>query len=295
MSNGGVHTVGRGSPSLAAGILGFALGGFIDGILLHQVLQWHHLLSLVEGEALRDLRVQILADGLFHVLMYIIAVVGLWLLWRARLGITGQRADMRIVACAFLGFGIWQVVDVAGFHWVMGIHRIRVDVPNPLFWDIAWLVVFAVPSLGAGWWLMSRARHDGPGGPTWRKAPAALAALVLVAGPVAMLPPPGVTTAVVVFRRRLPPGGRSGTGLRGCGRRQWHDPLVEPKRRRAGGRLGPGKCRAAVCERCNARQHLDPSCRLFGLGPRLTWATTIGSTRSTSGAAIPRSCPRRRD
>lgn len=26
-------------------LLGFALGGFFDGILLHQVLQWHHLLD----------------------------------------------------------------------------------------------------------------------------------------------------------------------------------------------------------------------------------------------------------
>jgi len=35
-------------------VLGFALGGFLDGILLHQLLQWHHFLSLVPGDALRD-------------------------------------------------------------------------------------------------------------------------------------------------------------------------------------------------------------------------------------------------
>ena len=29
-------------------LLGFALGGFADGILFHQVLQWHHLLSGVD-------------------------------------------------------------------------------------------------------------------------------------------------------------------------------------------------------------------------------------------------------
>ena len=205
MSNVAVETHGRGRLNLAAGILGVALGGFIDGILLHQVLQWHHLLSLVEGEAFRDVRVQIFADGVFHVLMYVIAIIGLWLLWRARSAITGRSADMRIVACSLLGFGTWQVVDVVVFHWIMGIHRIRVDVPNPLFWDIAWLVIFAVPSLAGGWWLMSKARRDGPGGPSWQKAPAALAALVLIAGPVAMLPPPGVTTAVVVFRPGVDP------------------------------------------------------------------------------------------
>src|SRR5690606_10212012 len=60
--------------SRAAGLLGFALGGFFDGILLHQVLQWHHLLATVQGALFQDLRVQILADGLFHALMYVIAV-----------------------------------------------------------------------------------------------------------------------------------------------------------------------------------------------------------------------------
>jgi len=35
-------------PLIAAGIfLGLGLGGFVDGILLHQILQWHHMLSNV--------------------------------------------------------------------------------------------------------------------------------------------------------------------------------------------------------------------------------------------------------
>jgi hypothetical protein len=108
---------------------------------------------------------------------------------------------MRLIAAALFGFGMWQVVDVVGFHWLIGIHRIRVDVPNPLFWDLAWLLVFAVPSLAAAWWVMRRAGGpDEPSGPGLRKAPAALALLILSAGPVTLVPPRGVTTAVVVFR-----------------------------------------------------------------------------------------------
>ena len=34
--------------------LGFALGGFFDGIVLHQVLQWHHLLSAVDAPGLAE-------------------------------------------------------------------------------------------------------------------------------------------------------------------------------------------------------------------------------------------------
>ena len=69
---------------LPTAIIGVGLSGFFDGILLHQVLQWHHLLSLVPGEPFRDIGTQILADGLFHVLMYLVTAVGLWLLWRRR-------------------------------------------------------------------------------------------------------------------------------------------------------------------------------------------------------------------
>ena len=68
-------------------VLGIALGGFFDGILLHQILQWHHLLSLVPGAG--DLRFQVLWDGYFHALMYVVAVVGLWGLWRAHRKVEG--------------------------------------------------------------------------------------------------------------------------------------------------------------------------------------------------------------
>ena len=68
----------------AAAVLGVAFSGFFDGILLHQVLQWHHLLSLVNAAPFQDPRVQILADGLFHVLMYAVALAGVVMLWRAR-------------------------------------------------------------------------------------------------------------------------------------------------------------------------------------------------------------------
>jgi uncharacterized membrane protein len=35
-------------PLITAGIfLGLGLGGFVDGILLHQIFQWHHMLSSI--------------------------------------------------------------------------------------------------------------------------------------------------------------------------------------------------------------------------------------------------------
>jgi uncharacterized membrane protein len=211
---------------LAGGVLGFALGGFFDGILLHQVLQWHHFLSLVPGEALRDIRVQILWDGLFHVAVYGVAALGLALLWRARGDLAGSGADRRLLAAVLLGFAVWQAADVVLFHWVVGIHRIRVDVPNPLAWDVGWLVATGLPPLLLAWRMLGRASGGSggqPGSGHGGAVAAMLAITVLAAGPVAARPPAGVTTALVLFRPGLGPEAALAAVAAADGRMIWAD------------------------------------------------------------------------
>ena len=175
--------------------LGFALGGFFDGILLHQVLQWHHLLSNVQAAALQDMRAQMLADGLFHALMYLIAAWALWLLWKARADYAAPGADRALWANALMGFGIWHIVDSIVSHWITGIHRIRVDSPNPLFWDLLWFAVFGIVPLVIGWVLRRRS-----GGDSGRVTATALALGAVVAGPLAALPSGETGQVIVVFR-----------------------------------------------------------------------------------------------
>jgi uncharacterized membrane protein len=149
-------------------LLGFGLGGFFDGILLHQILQWHHLLSALGGSVFADIRVQILADGLFHLLMYVVAIAGLWLLWRSRREFGGQGASRLLFANVLIGFGVWHVVDGILSHWILGLHRIRMDVDNPLFWDLLWFFVFGIAFIVAGWFFIrprsGGGSHDGSGG-----------------------------------------------------------------------------------------------------------------------------------
>ncbi|HYH19958.1 MAG TPA: DUF2243 domain-containing protein [Azospirillum sp.] len=187
--------------SWAGYLLGFGLGGFFDGILLHQVLQWHHLLSALDGPAFRDLRVQVLADGLFHVVMYVVAAAGLWLLWRTRDQFARPGADRWMFANTLIGFGVWHVADSILSHWVLGIHRIRMDSEIPLVWDLVWFAVFGVAVAAAGWLLRRGAGPGTPSGGARRHATSvALTLAVLIAGPVAALPPPDVKTAMVLFR-----------------------------------------------------------------------------------------------
>jgi uncharacterized membrane protein len=187
----------------AAFVVGVALSGFFDGILLHQVLQWHHLLSLGPGETFRDLRMQVYADGLFHVAVYAVAVVGLFLLWLARRDLIRPGATQRLIGGALLGFGAWNIVDVGFFHWILGIHRIRVNVPNPMAYDLAWILVLGVAVSWIG--LRSiRGAGGGSGGGPGRAAAVGLAATLVGAVVIGNLPAAGAST-LIVFRPDVGP------------------------------------------------------------------------------------------
>lgn len=185
---------------LAAALLGLALGGFLDGILFHQVLQWHHLLSGLDRPGLQDPRVQVLADGVFHLLMYALAAAGLWLLWRARAPFGGPGGGPLAWGWMVLGFGAWHVLDVGLFHWILRLHRTRMDVAEPLPYDLAVLAV-GLAALAAGAWLL---RH--PPAPGGRGARGLLSAAVLAAGAGALAPAPGAgDTLLVLFAPGTPP------------------------------------------------------------------------------------------
>jgi len=185
------------APVGPACVLGIALSGFFDGILLHQILQWHHLLSLVPGETIQRLTTQILADGLFHILMYIIALAGGVWLWRQRAGLAAAGGSRRLLAGLLAGFGAWNVIDVVLFHWVLEIHHIRLDTPQPVAWDAGWLVVLGlVPLMLAG--LLLRTRVGGPGG-DGRGAMAATMSAVALLGAWALRPAVVADETLAVF------------------------------------------------------------------------------------------------
>jgi uncharacterized membrane protein len=208
--------------------LGFALGGFFDGILLHQILQWHHLLSNVD--AAQDMRVQIMADGLFHALMYVIAAVALVQLWRRRSVLNAPDAGCVLWGMALAGFGGWHIIDAVLSHWVTGIHRIKVDSPQPLRWDLAWFVAFGVLPALAGWWLQRKkgpgagSGSSPPGSRRGRQAAASLGLAALMAGPIAALPSGQNDQVTVLFAPGVSPGQAFNALARVDARVLWADP-----------------------------------------------------------------------
>lgn len=188
-------------------VLGFALGGFLDGILLHQILQWHHLLSRVPEVG--ELRRQVLWDGVFHALMYALAAAALAGLWRARDGLATAGAAT-IAGAGLVGFGLWHAVDGIVSHWLLGLHRIRMDSAAPLVWDLVFFIGLGlVPALIGG--VLMRRGPTGPGSGSRARPAAVVLALGLVTGGAglwALQPPPDrADVATVVFRGDLGPDG----------------------------------------------------------------------------------------
>src|SRR3954453_18485319 len=97
--------------SIAAGIvLGLALGGFVDGILLHQIIHWHNMGSaILPPNSLKSMRQNMRWDGLFHAVVWVLTVLGVYrLLLDARAGksLPGPRAFTGLL---FLGWGLFNL------------------------------------------------------------------------------------------------------------------------------------------------------------------------------------------
>jgi uncharacterized membrane protein len=142
---------------VASLLLGIGLGGFVDGILLHQVLQWHHLLTSTGDHPMTTvagLEANTLADGLFHVATWICVAAGSALL--VRLWRQGRLAPpwRRHAGLMLAGWGGFNVVEGLIDHQLLGIHHVRDDLGAPIGWDLAFLA-FGAGLVIAGWWLAS--------------------------------------------------------------------------------------------------------------------------------------------
>lgn len=147
------------SPSRLPGLLlGIGLGGFIDGIVLHQILQWHHMVSHVDKYSvttLKGLQDNSFADGLFHLSTWILVLAGsiaLVAAWRqGRLAPTWQY----FIGLLLAGWGLFNVVEGVIDHQILNVHHVRDDLGGPLSWDLGFLAFGALLIIGG--WALHRA------------------------------------------------------------------------------------------------------------------------------------------
>jgi uncharacterized membrane protein len=159
VAHGRGSATGMTAPRAPGLLLGIGLGGFVDGIVLHQLLQWHHLLTSTGDHPMTTvagLEANTLADGLFHVATWICVAVGSWLMYRA--WVEGRiappwRTHVGLLLC---GWGAFNLVEGVVDHQLLGVHHVRDDLGGPLGWDLAFLA-FGALLVAAGWRLQRRA------------------------------------------------------------------------------------------------------------------------------------------
>lgn len=150
-------------PITAAGlVLGIGLGGFVDGILLHQIMQWHNMLSSrIPPTTLVTIKYNMIWDGLFHAVTWTTTVVGIALLFRA-----GRRADAAWSGRALLGailggWGLFNLVEGAIDHQILGLHHVHPGA-GQLAWDLGFLAS-GIVLMAAGALLSRTGRAAYPG------------------------------------------------------------------------------------------------------------------------------------
>jgi uncharacterized membrane protein len=142
---------------VSAGILfGLGLGGFFDGIVLHQMLQWHHMVSSwYPVTTIENLELNTFWDGIFHSATYMFVVAGLFILWR-----TAKRRHLYwstklLSGAMLLGFGLFNTLEGLTNHHLLGIHHVNelVDREQWFYWDLGF-IIWGATMIALGWWVL---------------------------------------------------------------------------------------------------------------------------------------------
>jgi uncharacterized membrane protein len=113
-------------PLITAGVLlGIGLGGFIDGIVFHQLLQVHNMLSArVPPDTLINAKINMFWDGIFHVFTWTLAVLGVFQLWNAGRQDSVLWSGRTLLGAMLAGWGAFNVVEAVIDHYILHIHHL---------------------------------------------------------------------------------------------------------------------------------------------------------------------------
>lgn len=127
-------------PLASAGtLLGIGMGGFVDGILFHQLLQLHNMLSArVPNTSVVNVEVNMFWDGVFHAFTWSMVALGLLRLWKA-----GAREDVPwtgrvLVGGLLLGWGAFNLIEGLIDHHLLEIHHVF-EAAGSSVWDWVFL------------------------------------------------------------------------------------------------------------------------------------------------------------
>ena len=150
----------RTQATTAGMLLGLGLGGFVDGIALHQIFQWHNMLSnWLPPTTMDAMQRNMVWDGLFHACVWLVTLLGVVLLWRAAYQQETMPALGAFIGQLLFGWGLFNLVEGIIDHQILEVHYVR-QVPNYTVYNLTFLAVGGVGLLLVGWLLMQTSRRD---------------------------------------------------------------------------------------------------------------------------------------
>jgi uncharacterized membrane protein len=128
-------------------MLGIGMGGFVDGILFHQIFQLHAMLSnWVPRDSLVNEQINMFWDGMFHAMTWIATAVGIGMLWRVLNRSSVPLSGKVCFGAMLFGWGAFNLVEGIIDHQILQVHHVHQN-GDHLLWDMVFLgsgVVFTV-------------------------------------------------------------------------------------------------------------------------------------------------------
>jgi uncharacterized membrane protein len=138
-------------------VLGIGLGGLFDGIVFHQILQWHHMLTSTASypaTTVHGFEVNTLWDGLFHATAYVFVTIGAFMVWSRAQERGKVRSWRSLLGWSLVGWGLFNLVEGLIDHHILQIHHVRAG-PDQWAYDLGFLAFGAV-FVVIGWWVARR-------------------------------------------------------------------------------------------------------------------------------------------
>jgi uncharacterized membrane protein len=144
----------------AAMVLGIGIGGFIDGIVLHQILQWHEMLSnKLPPSTLQAKSVNMFWDGIFHAFTLLVVITGIILLWRLMGRKDIDRSGYLLIGGLLMGWGLFNIIEGIIDHHLLKLHNVREITSNVNAWNFGFLGL-SIGMLAVGYALVSKSKYS---------------------------------------------------------------------------------------------------------------------------------------
>jgi uncharacterized membrane protein len=144
----------------AAVLMGIGLGGFVDGIVLHQILQWHNMVSnWYPPTTMEIMMLNMTWDGIFHAAVWLITMVGVFMLWSAAFRHKPIPSLKPFTGAMVFGWGLFNLVEGIVDHQILGVHYVR-QVPNYTVYNLTFLALTGVGFILVGWLMMKANRVE---------------------------------------------------------------------------------------------------------------------------------------